>query len=69
MARNLDTNIETPAQANNPEAKWIVWGIWSGLALVVVLLAVIFAGLDPGLLLAWALGVIITAMLMVFRRS
>jgi hypothetical protein len=69
MARNLDTNIDTPAQTPNPEAKWITWGIWSGVSLVGALLAVIFAGLDPGLLLAWVLGVIIAAMLMVFRRS
>ena len=68
MDRGFNPNAGTAADAASPEAKWIAWGIWSGISLAVVLLAVVAAGFDTGLLLGWALGVIIAAMLMVFRR-
>ncbi len=68
MDTDLNTNMAATAQADNPEAKWITWAIWSGISLVMVLLAVLVAGLDSILLLVWAVGIIITAMLMVFRR-
>ena len=69
MDRDLETHIGTTiARANNPESKWIAWAIWSGVSLVLALLAVFVAGLDTGLLLGWAVGIIIAAMLMVFRR-
>jgi hypothetical protein len=68
MDRDLNTNTAAPADEDAPEAKWIAWGMWSGISLVMVLLAVLVAGMDTGLLLGWALGVIIAAMLMLFRR-
>jgi hypothetical protein len=68
MDRDLNTNTASPADEDTPEAKWIAWGMWSGISLVMVLLAVLVAGMDTGLLLGWALGVIIAAMLMLFRR-
>jgi hypothetical protein len=68
MDRDLNTSAGTPADADTPEANWIAWGIWSGISLVMMLLAVVVAGLDTGLLLGWAVGIIIAAMLMVFRR-
>lgn len=68
MDRDLNTSAGTPADADTPEAKWIAWAIWSGISLVMVLLAVVVAGLDTGLLLGWGVGIIIAAMLMVFRR-
>ena len=67
MDRDLDTQIGTTI-GNNPESKWIAWAIWSGISLVLALFAVLVAGLDTGLLLGWAVGIIIAAMLMVFRR-
>jgi hypothetical protein len=69
MDRDLDTHIGTTIdRGSNPESKWVAWGIWSGISLVMALLAVLVAGLDSGLLLGWAVGIIIAAMLMVFRR-
>ena len=68
MDRNLNTDVGAPVAEDNPEAKWIAWGIWSGITLVMVLLAVLVAGFDAALLLGWAVGIIIAAMLMVFRR-
>lgn len=68
MDRDFNPNVGAPADTDPPEAKWIAWGIWSGISLVIVLLAVLVAGFDTGLLLGWAVGIIIAAMLMVFRR-
>jgi len=53
---------------DSPESKWFAWGIWAGISLVAVLIAVLVFGFDSGLLLGWVVGIIITAMLMVFRR-
>jgi|HubBroStandDraft_3_1064219.scaffolds.fasta_scaffold2494192_1 hypothetical protein len=69
MDRDLDTHIGTTIdRTDNPESKWVAWAIWSGISLVMALLAVLVAGMDSGLLLGWAVGIIIAAMLMVFRR-
>jgi hypothetical protein len=55
--------------APSPDAKWTAWAIWSVITLVVALFAVFVAGADTGLLLGWVVGVIVTAMLMVFSRK
>jgi hypothetical protein len=69
MERDLDTQfVTTIPAADSPDSKWIAWAVWSGLSLILVLLAVFGAGFDTGLLLGWAVGTIIAAMLMVFRR-
>ncbi len=69
MDTELETNIGTVAAGDSPEARWIAWGIWSALSLGMVMLAVIGAGFDPGLLLGWIVGIIVAAMLMVFGRK
>ncbi len=53
---------------DTPEARWTAWAIWSAIILVMVLFFVFAAGLDTGLLLGWAVGVIVAAMLMVLGR-
>ena len=69
MDRDIDTNIGASiGHSDSPDSKWIAWAIWSSASLALALLAVFFAGIDPGLLLGWIVGVIISAMLMVFRR-
>jgi hypothetical protein len=69
MARDFDSNIDTTVTPeDNPESKWLAWAIWSGISLVMVLFAVLVAGFDSGLLLGWAVGIIVAAMLMVFGR-
>jgi hypothetical protein len=65
----LETHIGTVAAEDSPEARWIAWGIWSALSLAMVMLAVLGAGFDPGLLLGWIVGIIVAAMLMVFGRT
>ncbi|MGE0419844.1 MAG: hypothetical protein AB7O80_23820 [Acetobacteraceae bacterium] len=47
---------------------WIRWTIVALLSLIVVLLAVFWAGLNSALLLGWALGMILAATLNLFRR-
>jgi hypothetical protein len=51
-----------------PEARWTAWALWSAISLVLVLLAVFAAGFDPGLLLGWAAGIIVAAILLVFGK-
>ena len=51
-----------------PEARWIAWGMWSVISLIMVMLGVFGAGFDAGLLLGWAVGIIVAAMLIVFGR-
>ncbi len=69
MDRNFDPNIATSTGAgDSPESKWTAWAIWSSISLVAVLLIVFVGGFDAGLLLGWAVGIIIAAMLVVFRR-
>jgi hypothetical protein len=53
---------------DSPDSKWFAWAIWAGLSLLAVLIAVLVFGFDSALLLGWVVGIIITAMLMVFRR-
>jgi hypothetical protein len=54
---------------DSPEARWLAWALWSGISLVMAVFAVFVAGADTGLLLGWAVGVIVAAMLMVFGRK
>ena len=69
MSRDLDRHVGTTVgSGSNPEAKWILWAIWSGISLLAALFVVFVGGFDTGLLLGWAVGIIIAAMLMVFRR-
>jgi hypothetical protein len=69
MDRDFDRFTSTATQPeDDPETKWVAWGVWSGLSLVAVLLAIFVGGFDPGLLLGWVVGIIIAAVLMVFRR-
>jgi 4-hydroxybenzoate polyprenyltransferase len=69
MDRNFDSNMGAPpAPIESPESKWIAWALWSGVSLAAVLFIVFAGGFNPGLLLGWAVGIIIAAMLMVFRR-
>jgi len=75
MDSELDTNMGSGLDASgihpadNPDAKWTAWAIWSGIILVMALFAVLVAGFDTGLLLGWAVGVIVSASLMVFGRK
>jgi hypothetical protein len=69
MARDFDTTIGTSTgPADTPESKWTAWAIWSAISLAAVLFIVFVGGFNPGLLLGWAVGIIIAAMLVVFRR-
>ena len=68
MDRDLDTNIGSHIEPDTPESRWAAWAIWSGISLLLVLFAVLVAGFDTGLLLGWAVGIIVAAMLMVFGR-
>jgi len=69
MDRNLGSDFGTTVEhVDPPEAKWIAWAIWSAISLVMGLLAVFVAGFDTGLLLGWAVGIIVAAMLMVFGK-
>ena len=69
MDRDPNTNIGTTYNGRNPDGKWITWALWSSMSLVAALVAVLVAGVDPGLLLGWAAAIIIGGMLMVFRRQ
>jgi hypothetical protein len=69
MDRDLNRNIDTTYIARYPDGKWITWALWSSISLVAALVAVLIAGIDPGLLLGWAAAIIIGGMLMVFRRQ
>jgi hypothetical protein len=53
---------------DTPETRWTAWAIWSAVTLVMALLAVLGAGFDTGLLLGWAAGIIVAAILMVLGR-
>jgi len=69
MDRDFDSNIDTSVRTEDtPETKWVAWAIWSSISLVVVLFGVLVAGIDSGLLLGWVVGIIIAAVLIVFRR-
>lgn len=70
----MDTELDTPIVAvieplENPDQKWLAWALWSGISLVLALFSVLALGIDSGLLLGWAVGVIVAAMLMVFGRQ
>ncbi|GEM_PF-6657367 len=49
-------------------APWIRLAVGAILGLLAVGAAVMFAGMDPALLLGWAFGVTIAAVLILFRR-
>jgi len=69
MERDLDSNIGPSANiGDTPESKWVAWALWSIISLAAVLFVVFAGGFNPGLLLGWAVGIIIAAMLVVFRR-
>ena len=68
----MDSELETHPDIElleSPASKWIAWAIWSGISLVMVLLAVLGAGFDTGLLPGWAVGIIVAGMIMVFSRK
>ena len=72
MQREMDTYLasgDAPPATDTPEARWIAWALWSAISLVVVLFAVLVFGADAALLLGWVVGVILTAMWMVFGRN
>lgn len=66
MAKDFNSHIGTPG--DTPESKWTAWAVWSAISLLAVLFIVFVGGFDAGLLLGWAVGIIIAAMLVVFRR-
>jgi hypothetical protein len=69
MDRDIDPNIGTSiGRVDTRDPKWVAWAIWSSVSLALALFVVLAGGFDPGLLLGWAAGVIIAAVLMVFRR-
>jgi hypothetical protein len=69
MDRDFNSNIATPnTRGDSPESKWVAWAVWSSVSLLAVLFVVFVGGFDTGLLLGWAVGIIIAAMLVVFRR-
>ena len=64
-----DTHAEvTPGFDDNPDKKWIVWTVWAFLSLALVIAAVVFIEVDRGLLLGWAVGIMVAALLMVFGK-
>ena len=65
----LPSVSEPPTETDTPEARWTAWALWSAISLVMVLFAVLVIGAHTGLLLGWIVGVIVTAMLMVFGRK
>jgi hypothetical protein len=69
MDRDINSDIATSTtRGDSPESKWVAWAIWSSISLLAVLFVVFAGGFDTGLLLGWAVGIIIAAMLVVFRR-
>lgn len=70
----MDTEFETPlprglARSDNPDRKWIVWAIYAMGSLILALTAIIVLQIDSGILLGWAVGVIVAATLTVFGRQ
>jgi hypothetical protein len=69
MGRDFNSNIGTPADpGDTPESRWTAWAVWSAISLAAVLFIVFVGGFNTGLLLGWVVGIIIAAMLVVFRR-
>lgn len=48
---------------------WIWWGVGAVISFVAVAAAVFLAGLNPALLFGWAVGMIIAALLLIFKRA
>jgi hypothetical protein len=65
---DISRGTHAPQYTDPPEARWIAWALWSAISLVLVLLAVFGAGFDTGLLLGWAAGIIVAAILLVFGK-
>ena len=51
---------------DDPDKKWIAWALYTAGSLILALAAVMVLGLDQVLLLGWAVGVIVAAVLTVF---
>jgi|HubBroStandDraft_5_1064220.scaffolds.fasta_scaffold563524_2 hypothetical protein len=69
MGKNFDSNIATSTTPDaSPESKWVAWAMWSSISLAAVLFVVFAGGFNTGLLLGWVVGIIIAAMMVVFRR-
>jgi hypothetical protein len=69
MGRDFNSDIGVPTESGDtPESRWTAWAIWSAISLVAVLFVVFVGGFNTGLLLGWAVGIIIAAILVVFRR-
>lgn len=51
------------ARAARPNDKWVRWSIYAAGSLILSLAAVVGLQLDPALLLGWAAGIIVAALL------
>jgi hypothetical protein len=70
MDTELDLPVDPPQEATyDPDSKWIAWALWSGIGMVMALFGVFCLGVDSGLLLGWAVGVIVAATLTLFGRE
>jgi len=48
---------------------WVWWAVGAVISFVAVAGAVFMAGMNPALLFGWAVGMIIAALLLIFRRA
>lgn len=62
------TEPEFTTLREDPASRWLAWLRWSCAALLLAAIAVLGFGADPGLLLGWACGSMIAAVLLVVRR-
>ena len=70
MDPRLEFLDSSPEQAtDNTDSKWVAWALWAAIALAMVMFAVLCLGIDTGLLLGWAVGVIVAATLTLFGRT
>ncbi len=70
----MDTEFETPlpqglTRPDNPDRKWIFWAIYAMGSLILALTAIVVLQIDSGILLGWAVGVIVAATLTIFGRQ
>ncbi len=48
---------------------WVWWAVGAVISFVAVGAAVFMAGMNPALLFGWAIGMIIAALLLIFKRA
>lgn len=48
---------------------WVWWGVGAVISFIAVAAAVFLVGMNPALLFGWAIGMIIAALLLIFRRA